>query len=79
MELKPHYNLAPSQVTLAVVNWQEKRQLIPMKWGLMPYWSKKSKKPFPLINVRSESIMEKPLFKHYFESQRCLNSSRWFF
>ena len=78
-ELKPRYNLAPSQETLAVVNWQDRRQLVPMKWGLPPYWSKKGQKPIPLINVRSESLIGKPIFKPYFERQRCLIPADGFF
>lgn len=77
--LMPHYNLAPSQETPAVVNWQDKRRLVPMKWGLLPYWSKKNQKAFPLINVRSESLTEKPIFKPYFERQRCVIPADGFF
>lgn len=77
--LKPHYNLAPSQEILAVVNWRGKRQLVPMQWGLLPYWSKKSERPHPLVNVRSESLVEKPIFKPYFERQRCLIPADGFF
>ena len=75
----PHYNFAPSQETIGIVNWQNKRQLTLMKWGLMPYWSKNNPKPFPLINVRSESLIEKPLFKPYFERRRCLIPADGFF
>ncbi len=79
MGLTPHYNLAPSQETLTIVNWQNKRQIIPMKWGLIPYWTKNKSKPYPLINVRSESLIEKPIFKTYYEKQRCLIPADGFF
>lgn len=78
-ELKPHYNFAPTQETLAVVNWQDRRQLIPMSWGLLPFWSQKGKGAFPLINVRCESLKEKPVFKHYLAKQRCLIPADGFF
>lgn len=78
-ELKPHFNFAPSQETLAVVNWQNQKKLIPMKWGFIPYWSKNNPKPYPLINIRCESLIEKPLFKPYFERQRCLIPADGFF
>lgn len=79
MNLEPHYNLAPSQETISIVHWQNQRQIVPMKWGLIPYWNQKKPKPYPLINVRSESLIEKPIFKPYFEKQRCLIPADGFF
>lgn len=78
-ELKPHYNLAPTQETIAVVNWQNRRQLLPMKWGLQPYWNQGKQKTTPLINIRSESLRDKPFFKYYWEKQRCLIPADGFF
>ena len=77
--VEPHYNLAPSQTILTVVNWQDQRQLIPMQWGLTPYWNKKNQKPQSLVNVRSENLIEKPIFKPYFERKRCLIPADGFF
>lgn len=73
-ELKPHYNFAPSQETVAVVNWQNRKELMLMKWGLMPYWKRDSL----LINVRKESLIEKPIFRSYL-AQRCLIPADGFF
>lgn len=64
---------------LTIVNWQGKRQLVPMQWGLLPYWSKKSEKPHRLINLRSENLTEKPIFKPYLQRQRCLIPADGFF
>ncbi len=79
ISIEPHYNIAPSQEILAVVNWQGERQFVPMQWGLIPFWSKKSARPHPLVNVRSENLTEKPIFKSYFERQRCLIPADGFF
>jgi putative SOS response-associated peptidase YedK len=78
-KLQPHYNLAPSQHILTVVNWQGERQLVPMQWGLIPFWSRKSARPQALVNVRSENLEEKPIFKPYFERKRCLIPADSFF
>lgn len=72
---RAHYNFAPTQETVAVVNSHNKRKLTLMKWGLIPYWSKKGN---PLINIRSESLVTKPSLKHYLH-QRCLIPADGFF
>ncbi len=62
----PRYNIAPTQ-TIAVVTAD--RRLVPMKWGLVPRWSRDGK---PFINARGETIAEKPSFRHNFKSRRIL-------
>jgi len=37
-----------------------KRKLVTMQWGLIPHWSKDEKIANKLINVRSETLIEKP-------------------
>ncbi|WP_068470981.1 SOS response-associated peptidase [Candidatus Protochlamydia phocaeensis] len=77
--VQPRYNIAPAQPLLTVAHVQGKRQLIPMLWGLVPHWNKSAKSSYTLINIRSESLTEKPLFKRYFEHQRCLVPADGFF
>ncbi|MBA3721982.1 MAG: SOS response-associated peptidase [Parachlamydiaceae bacterium] len=72
IECKPHYNIAPSQQVLTVVNLNEKRTISQMTWGLIPNWSKDGKSNYNLINVRSETLIEKPYFKFCLEKHRCL-------
>ncbi len=68
----PRYNIAPTQ-TLDVVLWDhETPSLQPMKWGLMPKWAKPGKFSAPLINARSETIWEKPSFRHLITQYRVL-------
>ncbi len=66
----PYYNIAPSMATPIVIHKAEKRELIAMKWGLIPAWAKDEKMQF--INARSETAHEKPSFKNSLKSQRCL-------
>ncbi len=46
------------------------------RWGLIPYWVKDNetagKIRFKTLNARSETIHEKPSFKHAIENRRCL-------
>jgi putative SOS response-associated peptidase YedK len=70
-ELSPSYNVAPSQRALVVRNTPEGRVASALVWGLIPSWVKDSKKNRP-INARSETVNEKPMFRHPFLTQRCL-------
>jgi putative SOS response-associated peptidase YedK len=42
-----------------------------VRWGFVPSWAKEIQ-PKPLINARSETILEKPSFKHAIRRRRCL-------
>ena len=70
-ELPPSYNVAPSQRALVVRNTSEGRVASALVWGLIPSWVKDSKKNRP-INARSETVNERPMFRHPFRTQRCL-------
>ena len=61
LDVKPRYNIAPSQEILAVI---DKPQML--KWCYSPSWAKK---PMNLINARSETLKEKPSFR---EAKRCV-------
>jgi putative SOS response-associated peptidase YedK len=64
---EPSWNVSPSQ-TIPVITRNSPNKIIMMKWGLI--WNKDSK--FGTINIRSESTQEKPFFKNYLLSKRCL-------
>ena len=46
--LQPHYNIAPT-MTVDVIRLDKdgKRELVPMRWGLIPAWWAKSLKEIP--------------------------------
>jgi len=70
-ELKPRYNIAPFQQVPVIVGGATKSVRM-MRWGLVPHWAKGEEFGLKLINVRSESAMEKPMFKPLLNRQRCL-------
>jgi len=76
---KPSYNCAPTQNLLVITkNGPMKVEL--MRWGLIPFWTGKAAKPFaPLINSRSETILEKPVFSDAFRKRRCLVPANGFY
>ncbi|MCU1808167.1 SOS response-associated peptidase [Cytobacillus firmus] len=71
-EITPRFNIAPSQRILTIISDGQNRRAGTMKWGLVPFWAKEEKIGYKMINARSESIEEKPSFKHAFKRRRCL-------
>jgi putative SOS response-associated peptidase YedK len=66
--LKPRYNAAPTQ-NLVVITESDPHKMVYAKWGFPISWMKD--KPAGLINMRIETLKEKPSFKKYLEN-RCL-------
>ena len=68
----PSYNIAPTQKSLVLVAEKDNRLVKSMNWGLIPSWSKNKNIGSKLINARSETLHEKPSFKHLIKSNRCI-------
>ncbi len=77
-QLELNYNVAPSQTVVAIVAKADIRYLGFFRWGLIPSWMKEIPDKV-LINVRSESILEKPSFKASFIRRRCLVPATGFY
>jgi len=71
-ELAPSYNVAPTDPVPAVVVRHDRRELLPVRWGLVPSWSKDMKGAARMINARFESVAEKPSFRAAYQRRRCL-------
>lgn len=73
LNLMPRYNIAPTQEVVAVRAAAEgRRELVLLRWGLVPAWAKDWTIASRLINARSESVAEKPSFRRAFAARRCL-------
>jgi len=70
-EWTPRYNTAPSQDIPAISN-PASRDVVMLRWGLIPHWAKDPAIGSRMINARSETIQEKPSFKNAFKQRRCL-------
>jgi len=77
-DLKPRYNIAPSQTLPVIVN-DGKHTVTPMRWGLIPSWAKDASIGYKMINARAESVAEKPSFKTLLQLQRCLIPASGFY
>lgn len=80
LDLAPRYNLAPTQ-PIAVVRALDgkRRELVQMRWGLIPSWSKGADTGYSLINARAETVAEKPSFRSAWQYRRCLIPSEGFY
>ncbi|MDD4231073.1 MAG: SOS response-associated peptidase [Candidatus Cloacimonetes bacterium] len=72
------FNVAPTHVIMAIVSKANLRYNGFFRWGLIPAWMKSIPKT-PLINVRSESIHEKPSFKASFIRRRAIIPANGFY
>jgi putative SOS response-associated peptidase YedK len=76
----PRYNLAPTQSVLAVRQTQDgRRELVPLRWGLVPAWSKGPDSRFQMINARAETVDTKPAYRNAFKHRRCLIPTEGFY
>jgi putative SOS response-associated peptidase YedK len=83
--LQPRYNIAPTTfidtVTTRIRNREiVGREMVPMRWGLIPTWWKKPRKDVPAtFNARAETVAEKPMFRGAFKYRRCIIPASGFY
>jgi putative SOS response-associated peptidase YedK len=71
--LAGRYNVAPSQAAPVLrLGRDGNREIVMLRWGLVPPWAKDIKAGFSNINARAESIATKPAFRDAFAHRRCL-------
>lgn len=79
--LSPRYNIAPSQAvaTVRAAPVGTGRELVLLRWGLIPSWSSDPAIGNRLINARAETAREKPSFRDAFRRHRCLIPASGFY
>lgn len=77
-EIKPRYNISPSQPVLVLPN-DGKLSADYFTWGLIPVWAKDSSIGTRLINARAETLAEKSSFRGAYKYHRCLIFSDGFY
>jgi putative SOS response-associated peptidase YedK len=72
--LTPRYNVAPTQMVPVVrLNHEtKKRELVMLKWGLIPEWAKDAAIGNEMIMARADTVADKPAFRDAFRRRRCL-------
>ena len=73
MEIPPRFNIAPTQYIAAVREDPDKeRELVMLRWGLVPFWAKDPSIGNRMINARAETVAEKPSYRAAFRHRRCV-------
>src|SRR5215467_7339116 len=71
--LPARYNICPTDTIDVVIERDGHVDLVPMRWGLIPSWWKKTAKEVPAtFNARAETLADKPMFRDAFKRNRCL-------
>jgi putative SOS response-associated peptidase YedK len=71
-EFGPRYNIASSQEVPLIIRNEDRNEVKPMRWGLVPSWAQDHSVGQRMINARSETLLEKPSFKQLVARRRCL-------
>jgi len=72
VSIEARYNIAPTQYIAAIRDDDKARELVMLRWGLVPSWAKDPAIGSRMINARSETVAEKPSFRSAYKSRRCL-------
>jgi putative SOS response-associated peptidase YedK len=77
----PRYNIAPTQAVAVVRAGSEgsRRELSPLRWGLIPSWADDPLIGNRMINARAETAAQKPAYRSAFRLRRCLVLADGFF
>ncbi len=78
-DIRPSYNVAPSQSVVAVISDGKKNRLISCRWGFVPQWSRELKTGFTMINAKAETVADSKAYKSAFRDHRCLVVADGFF
>ena len=79
-ELRPRYNIAPTQqVPIVRVDQAGRRELVQLRWGLIPRWAKDPSIGARMFNARAETVAEKPAFRVAYAKHRCLVPASGFY
>jgi putative SOS response-associated peptidase YedK len=80
IQFEKRYNIAPSQ-DIPVVRSMDghQREVVILKWGLVPVWAKDPSIGSHMINARAETLAEKPSFRSAFRKRRCIIPANGFY
>src|SRR5574340_255718 len=76
-DLAPRYNIAPTQrVPIVRLDGSGARELVQVKWGLVPRWARDPSIGGRLFNARAETVAQKAAFRAAYARHRCLVPDR---
>lgn len=78
-DILPKYDARPTNLMPVVAQRDNKTQVMLMRWGLVPHWSKDGKTEFTTFNAKCETLHTSKLYAPYFKAARCLVPASGFF
>lgn len=67
------FNIAPTQpVSIVRTGADNNRELVLVRWGLIPGWVKNPNEFTTILNARSETVLDKASFKAAMRHRRCI-------
>ena len=67
-----HFNVAPTDEALVVVQRDDRRAVTAYRWGLIPHWATDARVGSRMFNARAETLTASPAFREAFRRRRCL-------
>jgi putative SOS response-associated peptidase YedK len=67
-----HFNVAPTNDAMVVVQKEDRRAVTAYRWGLIPHWAKDRSIGQRMINARAETLATSSAFRDAFRKRRCL-------
>ena len=72
-DLPPRYNIAPTtDVPIVRIGADGERELVHVRWGLVPRWARDPSIGNRMINARGETLADKVSFRNSYRRHRCL-------
>jgi hypothetical protein len=70
---RARFNVCPTTTVVTILGPDDKRELVRMRWGLIPAWWSKPLKEMKLatFKARAETVATKPMFRSAFKRNRC--------
>ncbi len=78
-DLRSRFNIRPSQDVVVVINKSGAPVAKPMRWGLIPNWSKTEKISQNTFNARDDRVTESTIWRYPLERKRGIVPANGFF
>jgi putative SOS response-associated peptidase YedK len=76
--LTARYIIALGQMVPVIIA-NSSRQIVLMRWGLIPHWAKDAKTAYKMINARVETLTQRPAFRGLLSHHRALVPASGFY
>jgi putative SOS response-associated peptidase YedK len=80
LEIRPSYNVAPTQKVPVIRQAEDARRLDLLRWGLIPFFAKGEPTKYSTINARIETVETAATYRGPWKrGQRCLQVATGFY